>query len=170
MAEGENTGPDIWLLAIDGNSEPVEFARTPAIETMPCISPNGRWLAYTSSESGRMEVIVQAFPEPGGKHQISANGGSDPMWSSDGSELFYLEGDRMMVVSVPDPDTDFRASRPILLFDAAAYLDVRNFRGYDISSRDGRFLMVKNREKSEVEQLEIVLNWFEELDRLTASK
>ena len=88
------TGIDIWVLSLRDNRKAQPFLRTPFNEDAPVFSPDGRWLAYQSNESGRDEVYVQPYPGPGGKWMISSEGGSKLLWASDGRELFYRNGER----------------------------------------------------------------------------
>lgn len=106
---------DLAVAAVGSKGEPSSFLRTRFNERAPKISPDGRWLAYVSNESGRDEVYVQAFPGPGGKWQISSDGGSEPVWSRDGRELFFRSGEKMMVVQTTTQPS-FSASSPQLLF------------------------------------------------------
>ena len=93
------TGNDIWVLRL-GDRKAQPFLRTPFSETAPRFSPDGRWLAYVSDESGRYEIYVQPYPGPGGKWQISTEGGTEPVWNPNGRELFYRSGNKMMAVDV----------------------------------------------------------------------
>lgn len=124
-------------------------------------SPDGRSLAFVTDESGRAEVYVQPFPGPGQKVPISTNGGVQPMWSRNGRELFYRDGDSLMAVPVRlDP---FRAAAPQKLFDlpGALYnLDPYN-PDYDVAA-DGRFLSVRRETSTEIH---VVLYWVDELRR-----
>ena len=86
---------DIWVVSPGG--DPVPFLITPFDERSPRFSPDGKWLAYVSDESGRNDVYVQPFPGPGPKWLVSTDGGIDPVWSRDGRELFYRQDDQMMV-------------------------------------------------------------------------
>ena len=102
----EGTNPDIWILPMDGNEEsgwkpgkPTVFLHTPAIEQEPAFSPDGRWLAYHSNESGAFEVYVRPFPGPGGKWQISSGGGQYPTWSRARSELFFNNPNLQLMVA-----------------------------------------------------------------------
>jgi serine/threonine-protein kinase len=138
-------------------------------ETYPEFSPDGRWIAYVSDETGRNEVYVRPYPETAEKQQISNHGGSQPAWARSGSELFYTEIDgrtqrtRMMCVPLT-PGPQLAAGVPRLLFEGN-YRGQGSTRGYDVSPDGRRFLMVrpKVRPPSPVTQLVLVQNWFEEL-------
>src|SRR5262249_37348163 len=84
---------DLWMLPLTGDRKPVPFLQTEFNELLGAISPNGKWIAYMSDESGRFEIYVQAFPQTGAKQRISQSGGMHPIWRSDGKELFYRRGD-----------------------------------------------------------------------------
>jgi serine/threonine-protein kinase len=132
------------------------------------ISPDGRWLAYQSDESGSSEIYVRPFPNvAGGRSQISSGGGTRPVWARNGRELFYLGIDgAMMSVSIDSSvgSGTFSAGTPQLLFPGPSYYLVQAGRSYDVSA-DGRFLMIKNTTPRAVSapQLIVVLNWVEEL-------
>ncbi len=134
-------------------------------------SPNGRWIAFTSDRSGQDEIYVKPYPQ-GGIVPISDDGGREPIWARDGKELFYRNGDKMMVVSV-QTDLTFRAETPRLLFEET-YLPLQWTSNYDISPDGQRFLMVvagfdSQEEQTAPAQINVVLNWFEELKRLVPS-
>ncbi len=152
------TGFDIWVMPLDGDRTPEPFLVTPATEADLRFSPDGRWVAYLSTESGRAEVYVRPFPGPGGAVPISTEGGSLPVWSADGRELFYRNGETMMVVAVETGST-FTAGTPEVLFDGA-YNNINN--NYDVSG-DGRFLMVRPDPNAAADRLHVVQNWVEEL-------
>lgn len=120
-------------------------------------SPDGRWIAYVSEESGQPEVYVRSFPDSGNKWQISNQGGFSPRWSRSGAELFYRIGDKVMAVSVETSPT-FRAGTPRELFSGNYDPD-----GFDISPDGRQFLMAKVEEESALRQVNVVLGWFEEL-------
>src|SRR5579864_272487 len=157
------TGYDIWVLRL-GDHKAQPFLRTPFNEGAPRFSPDGRWLAYVSDESGRYEIYVQPYPGPGGKWQISAEGATEPMWNPNGRELFYRNGDKMMAVDIATQPS-FSAGKPKVLFEGPyQLLGVAN-PNYDVSPDGQRFLMLKPSEQAEAAptQINVVLNWFEEL-------
>src|SRR5262249_46500796 len=126
-------------------------------------SPDTRWIAYSRSDSGRSEVYVTAFPGPGGTIQVSGEGGIAPRWSRDTSELFYRNGDQMMVVTLEAPA--FRPGQPRQLFSKALFGDTYR-PSYDVAADGKRFLMVKHlgvATAGEATQLKVVVNWLEEL-------
>jgi Tol biopolymer transport system component len=139
----------------------------------PEFSPDGRWMAYTSDESGRIEVYVQPFPASGGKWQISSEGGREPLWARNGRELFYRWGptgvppSQVWLVDV-QTGSGFSASKPRLLFEQPGYGSRHPIRGWDISPDGERFLMVKRGETKPqpVTEMVLVQNWFAELRRL----
>jgi eukaryotic-like serine/threonine-protein kinase len=121
-------------------------------------------LAYISDESGRYEVYVQPYPGPGGKWQISTEGGTEPVWNPNGRELFYRNGDKMMVVDI-STQPGFSASTPRVLFQERYEQPPVPLSNFDVS-RDGQhFLMLKpvDQEQAAPTQINIVLNWFEDL-------
>jgi serine/threonine-protein kinase len=163
---------DIWTLSLEGDRRPQQFLQTPFDEGFPDFSPDGRWLAYVSNQSGRAEVYVQPYPEPGARQQISVDGGTAPAWSRDGRELFYVTATsiggqaaltRMMGVPVQLKPA-FAAGTPRILFEGR-YGATAQIRGYDVAPDGRRFLMVqqKDRPAMRVADMIIVQNWVEEL-------
>jgi Tol biopolymer transport system component len=152
------TSADIWLLPTTGDRKPAVFLQTPFHEALARISPDGRWLAYTSNESGKEDVYVTRFPKPGGKWLVSTNGGSFPVWRRDGRELFYFAPDgRLMAVPV-DVGVGFSPGAPIPLFEpkaAVSTLGLGTF--YDVAP-DGRFLLNVLVERTSP-PLNVILNW-----------
>ena len=164
--ELSNTEPrNIGVVPLEGEREP-ETAATEYTERNAIFSPTGRWLAFTSDRSGQVEVYVKPYPGQGGLVQISTDGGLEPVWAQNGKELFYRNGDQMMVVAV-ETEATFKAERPRLLFEGSY---VYNYTGmtsnYDISPDGQRFLMVQETQEAAPPQIHVVLNWFEELKRL----
>jgi serine/threonine-protein kinase len=140
------------------------FLQTPFNESAPRFSPDGRWLAYISDESGRYEIYVQPYPGPGGKWQISTEGGTEPAWNPNGRELFYRTGDKMMAVDIATKP-GFTVGKPRMLFEGQYEVTPGAFPSYDVSSDGQRFLMLKSSESAQAAptQINVVLNWSEEL-------
>jgi serine/threonine protein kinase/Tol biopolymer transport system component len=160
------TSHDLWALPLYGDRQPFPVARTNFIEAFAQFSPDGRWLAYQSNESGRTEVYAQPFPGPGAKLQISTNGGAQMRWRRDGRELFYLGLDsRLMAVPIRKADTGegLIAGEPMPLFTAHVGDIVPLQSGYSISyiiSPDGqRFLMDTIVEEPAAAPITVILNW-----------
>ena len=165
MENNPTTGYDIWMLRLaDRKAQP--FLRTPFNESVPRFSPDGHWLAYISNESCRFEVYMQPYPGPGGKWLISTEGGTEPAWNSNGRELFYRSGDKMMAVDIATQPS-FTAGKPRVLFEGRYVATPATSPNYDVSRDGQRFLMLKpsEQEASTPTQINVVLNWFEELKR-----
>ncbi len=143
---------------------------TEFLERNAALSPDGRWMAYQSNESGQYEVYVRPFPDVnGGRWQVSSGGGEWPLWSPDGRELFYVGSESMMAVPIETEPT-FTQGTVDLLFDLGPYLRSPRSRKIDISPEGDRFLMLKAGggldETAETTSIIVVQNWFEELKRL----
>jgi serine/threonine-protein kinase len=148
---------------MQGDRRPQPLLQTPFNEWQPRFSPDGRWLAYTSNESGSAEVYVQPFPSPGAKWKISTDGGSEPLWARTGRELFYRNGDKMMAATL-EMRPAFSVSKSRLVFEAPYAHINGDIPNYDVAPDGQRLLMVQeNRQKATVTQLNVVLNWFEDL-------
>ena len=145
----------------DGNVTPL--AAGPFNEGVPRFSPDGRWLAYMSDESGRNEIYVQAYPGPGEKWTLSTDGGTEPVWSRDGRELFYRNGYQMMVVPIQS-DPVFRPGAPQLLFEGPFETNPGGYPNYDVTLDGSRFIMIET-ETTGLNEIHVVLNWYEELKR-----
>ena len=133
------------------------------------LSPDGHWISYVSDESGRLEVYVRPFPGPGGKWQVSTDGGSEVTWSPKGNELFYRTGnqrEKMMVVEIRTQST-FSAGKPRLLFEGSYVAGAGGGAQYSVSPDGQRFLMTKapEQQQSALTQINVVLNWFEDLKK-----
>ncbi len=155
-----STGRDILALPIEGERKPVPFLKTPFNEDQAAFSPDGKWIAYISDESGQLEVYARPFPGPGSKMQISTEGGIWPLWIPDGRELVYLNGNKMMVVSIKT-EPEFSAGKPKILFEVPlAWFP------FGITPDGQRFIMIEAGDSSTPPtQLSMVLNWFEELKK-----
>jgi serine/threonine-protein kinase len=168
MEINPNTGYDVYTLPLkDGKPQP--FVQTPSLETAPRFSPDGHFIAYGSDESGRVEIYVRPYPGPGGKWQISSEGGMEPVWNPKGREIFYRSGNKMMAVDVTTQPA-FSAGKPKMLFEGPYVPTPRSFPDYDVSPDGQRFLMLKASEQGQAPaQINVVLNWFEELKRRVPS-
>ena len=157
---------DIWVLPLEGDRQPQPFLQTQFNEGAPTFSPDGHWLAYVSDESGRTEIYVRPFPDPGGKWQISTEGGAEPVWARNG-ELFYRNGDQMMAVEITT-EPSFSAGTPLLLFEGSYRCTAGFTVVYDVTPDGQRFLMIKTERPGlgEQAQIHVVENWFEELKRV----
>ena len=166
------TRTDIWTLSVTGTDRaPRPLLNTAAGEWDPDFSPDGRWIAYTSNESGRPEIYVQPYPGPGPKHQISSTGGTQPAWARNGRELFFTvlrpntPAAGLMVVDIATSPT-FTAGVPRTL---ESLVHVNNpVRGYDVAPDGRRFITVRDNEESAeppLTHMVLVLNFFEELEQ-----
>jgi Tol biopolymer transport system component len=157
------TAIDLWILPLSGDRKPRPFANTSFGEYAAQFSPDGRWVAYTSSESGRDEVYVQAFPGPGGKWQISTAGGRTPKWRRDGKQLFYFGSDGRLTVAEVRLSPSFESGSPAPLFKIPL-LDSTD-RQYDVSPDGTRFIGNVLSGSTEVQPLTVVLNWSAGLEK-----
>jgi serine/threonine-protein kinase len=167
------TGYDVWGLRLSGDRIPEVLLQETYNERRPYLSPDGRWLSYVSDESGRNEVYVQSFPELGRKRQVSLDGGMDQQWSADGTELFFRNGDDLMVVDIAS-NGQLHIGKPRLLFTRTFPSGTRPDGGlwdsysiYDVAP-DGRRFVTFEEEETEPPptHLNLILNWAEELERL----
>lgn len=162
-----DTGLDIWTVQL--GEEPQPFVVSPFRETAPQISPDGRFVAYVSNESGRSEVYVQPYPPTGDRWTISTEGGAEPLWAPDGTELFYRHGNTVLAVDI-GAASSFEPGIPRPLFDGNYLFSTQDTREYDIS-RDGKqFLMVRREPSSIPTRINVVFNWLEELERLVPTE
>jgi serine/threonine-protein kinase len=178
LAFVEETAPQtyaIYTLSLDGDRRPQLFRQTRFSDAYPEFSPDGRWLAYVSNESGRDEVYVQPIHGPEPRKQVSPDGGSQPMWSHDGHELFYARGAgtnsmRLWVVTVRGTPT-FSISQPHGLFEGG-YLGQPQTRGFDVSGDGKHFYMVQWEERPSLRPTHMILvqHWTEELKQRVLPK
>jgi len=154
------TGRDLWRVALEGKAEPQVLVESPFSEDNGAVSPDGRWLAYQSDESGRTEIYVQGLPEPGERWPISAEGGTEPAWSRDGRELFYRDLNHLMSVTVRTSPR-FTADKPVVVLErpGRAWL-------FDAGSDSRSFILVERDPAAPPIAVSVVLNWFDELRRL----
>ena len=153
------TSADVYTLALAGEPQAKAIVKGLAYEGGPQFSPDGRWLAYGSDESGASQIYVRPFPGPDRRWLVSTQGGRQPRWNPNGKEVFYRDGNKMMAVDV-STRPDMVLSPPRLLFDQRYAFGVGvTTPNYDVL--DERFVMVKSESGSG--RLNIVLNWFDEL-------
>jgi eukaryotic-like serine/threonine-protein kinase len=157
------TGRDLWAVDLASRDlTPRVVANTPAEEVVAAFSPDGRWVAYQTNESGRFEVVVQPFPDAGGKWQESTTGGVAPRWRADGKELYFLAPDAtMMAVPVTGAGASFEAGTPVPLFRTRIVEggSVTNNRPQYAVARDGRFLINQPVADATAEPISLILNW-----------
>lgn len=162
---------DIGLLPLDGKGEVTPLVRTMFTERSAEVSPDGRWLAYQSNESGQDQIYVRPFPDVGGgRWQVSPGGGTKPVWARNGRELFYLDVAGALVTVPIRTEPAFTAGDPSKLFDAR-YRSAISSRSYDVTPDGRRFLFIKNAAgpaaaTSPAPSLVVVQNWDQELKRL----
>ena len=166
MGEGRcrvSDGSDLWVLSLENDGAVEPFFQSSANHLDPQFSPDGKWIAYTSDESGRQdlpEIYVRAFGGSGQVWQASSNGGTTPRWNPNGLELFYGSRGRLMVVDVR-PEGDPFLSRPKVLFEHTSWAS------FDVSPDGRRFVVTEVGEAAQGPiQLNLILNWTEELKRL----
>jgi hypothetical protein len=130
-------------------------------ESWAVISPDGRWLAYVSDESGREEVYVQAYPGPGTRVQVSTDGGQGPVWAADGRRLFFRKAEKLMAAPV-DSKSTFSVGAPKVLFEGRF-----EHAGHDYALSGGRFVFIKEAEQTQGQtEIRVLQNWGEELKRV----
>jgi len=150
----DTAGADIFYRALRGDTTPVAIANSAAIETMQRISPDGRWIAFATDESGRYEVVVQPFPGPGGRVQVSGGGGTEPVWSRDGRRLYYRGFGKFMSATIR-PGTTFGVSARDTLF-ADQYVYAANPHANYDALPDGSFIFLKAASEG---NMVVVANW-----------
>jgi len=172
-------GSHIMVESLEGAHQSRPFVDVKAPAGSPKFSPDGRWLAYCSNESGKPQVYVQAFPGPGAKIQISSDGGTDPVWKRTSGELYFRNGDKMMAVAVSTAPT-FTAGRPQRLWEEHYSHGMSTSCGppgptssnYDVTADGKRFLMIKDEapDTAVSKQIVVVLGWADDLTRIEKSK
>ena len=154
-----NTQFDVWVLPLSGEGQSIPYLNTPFNERSARLSRDSRWLAYLSDESGKYEIYVQSFPEPGKKLRVSTSGGAQPMWSKDGRELYYLSPDRkLMAASIQISSSSLEILDRQVLFGAPQVIDETNRRQYAVLDNGERFIFntpLENNPRS----ITVIKNW-----------
>jgi serine/threonine-protein kinase len=157
-------GTQLWTVPLQGRQPPLRYLSNGFNLAHPVLSPDGRWMAYDSDESGRVEVYVQSYPDPIQKRwKVSPSYGSEPLWTRGGRELVYRSGDTVLAVSM---DLENGRSGPPAVLFAGPYPDNPGFtrpRSYDVSRDGQRFLMTKLASGLPDPRVMVVVNWFDEL-------
>jgi len=152
----QGTGSDLLIFSLE-EAKFDTFLQTEDTEQSGKFSPNGQWLAYESDESGRYEVYVRGFPGPGGKWQVSTNGGVMPVWRRDGRELFYVSADRKLMSVTIDGDGAFRYDTPRPLFDFGGWVTDDGWSNYDVAPAGDRFLILEGLENAGTSEAAVTL-------------
>ena len=148
---------DVWILPLTGDKKPFPFVEGPGAQANPAFSPDGRWIAYSSDESGTAQVYVQPFPPTGGRFQVSKVAGRQPLWRGDGKELFFLAAGTIMAAAI-DTTRGFQAGVPQTVFAGSGVAGVGR-RQYAVTRDGKRFLMISPEVTSSDATLTIVVNW-----------
>jgi eukaryotic-like serine/threonine-protein kinase len=155
---------DLWVLPMSGDRQPFPFLQTEFNELQAQFSPDGKWIAYTSDESGAREVYAQTFPASGGKWRVSTDGGSQPRWRHDGKELFYIAFDRKLMAVDVKLGATFEAGVPKTLFGTRV-LTLTSERTYAVTADGQRFLINSTLEETSATPISVVVNWTADLKR-----
>jgi serine/threonine-protein kinase len=160
---------DIVRVGLSADAKPEPLVATKFDELESSLSPDGRWLAYVSDETGRFEIYVRDLSPNGARWQLSTLGGEEPHWSADGRELYYRNGTMLMMVSVAGKET-LEPKTPVVLFTGLHDLRSDTGLSYDVDSKGRGFLMVRLSEENTTSSIIVILNWFDELRRLMAGR
>jgi len=160
---------DRSLYLVTADEDRVPLLEEPYNEAFSDLSPDGRWLAYTSDETGRYEIYLRPFPNVDDRRvKVTTNGGVEPLWSSDGQELYYLNGNTAYAVAI-DGDDDISVGDPVAMFSGNFYLNDASRPNWDNHPDGDRFLMIRNAAPGELAaetKIVVVENWLDELKRL----
>ncbi len=158
------TGANLYRIRLAANQQPERLTKSTASETGPAFSPDGKWLAYTASDTGRFEVFLQPYPELDRRVQVSTSGGSVPRWSPDSGTLFYGSGTRLFAVAISGSGANVTVGQP---------REVMNIPGVRAAqpTPDGSFIALQSRtDVGPVTELRLIVNWFDELRRIAPRK
>ena len=158
----DENGVNVLAFSLEEGKEQI-LMETPATERSPILSPDGRWLSYTSDESGRSETYVRPFFRRGGKWQVSTQGGSYPRWSPDGRKIFYRTQGSLMEVDIDMRGESFQASRPRLVLDGFPPLTTDI--DYDVLDNDTFLVVEFAGDETAPQAVTVVVNWLDELRR-----
>jgi Tol biopolymer transport system component len=151
---------DLWAVPVDGGGKPVPLVRSPAWEDVAVVSPDGKWLAFQSNETGQMEIYVQPFPGPGPRTRVSLDGGHDAVWTRGGKELLFQRdgtgGGSVMAVAVGTGEP-FSAGTPRALFHRGGLL------GFSAPPAGDRILVLSNAEGAVPPSIALTLDWTRQL-------
>ncbi|HEY3028156.1 MAG TPA: hypothetical protein VGJ55_18555 [Pyrinomonadaceae bacterium] len=162
-SDGPSGKDDIWVLPLSGERKPFPFIQTPQFnEQRARFSPDGRFVAYDSDESGSRQVYVTSFPGPGGKLQVSTNGGEDAVWRKDGKELFFLSEGKLMAAEVKTNGSALEIGNIQLLFDP--HTGFGPFAHYDVTLDGKRFIVASLGEGGSA-PMNLVINWMADLKK-----
>jgi hypothetical protein len=157
---------DLWFVNLPDLKKSL-FLKAPSVLRNGQFSPDGKWVAYASNETGKWEIYVTSFPQPRGKWQVSVGGGEQPRWRGDGRELFYLSSDSKMMAVPVTTGVNFEARTPVALFQAAPRQPIPIFDlfAYDVSRDGQRFLINTQVKQAESAPMSIVMNWTAKLNK-----
>ena len=155
------TNLELWALPVGGDRKPIPFIKAPFGVSHGQFSPDGRWVAYASNESGKWEIYVSSFPGPGGNWKVSSAGGSEPRWRRDGEELFYLAPDgTLMALDVKEGAAfEAEAARPLFQTRRREHTSAADLFSYDVSADGRRFLVNTDVGEVAAPSLTLVVNW-----------
>ena len=156
---------DILILPLTGERKPIPFLQTAATETEATFSPDGKWVAYSATELGRAEVLVEPFPRTGRKWQISRRGGHKPVWRRDGKELYFLAPDFRFMAAAVETTSSFRADTPVALFPIVGNPGLFVVGRQYAVSRDGQRFLFNMRERQTTAPLTVIVNWTSTLQK-----
>ena len=156
---------ELYILTADGSGQLQDLATSPFPKSSPMFSVDGNWIVYSSNDSGRLEVYVRDVTRSGPRIPVSKNGGTEPMWSKRGDEIFYRQGARLMSVSV-ERGSGLALSESRVLFEGVFAEGQSGIPNYDVTSDGQEFVMVVQDDSAAVPQINVVVNWDEVLNRL----
>lgn len=158
QSNGAKTGWDVWGVDLQGERKPFPLVQTPFLELLPSISPDGKWVAYISNETGRTEVYITTFAGDGAKWQVSTDGGREPRWRGDGKELFFSAHDSsIMAVDISTENNTLVLGTPHLLFRAR--MQSAPLGQFDVTHDGKKFLVNSVNAQGGSNPLTLVTNW-----------